>query len=65
MNTATEKIRQATPADLSRIAEILVFDKRITCGPLRKTQGPLPFMRPMGFSRLEKRHSKREPQNTW
>lgn len=132
MNTTTEKIRQATPADLSRIAEILVFDKRInfrpifrdddysfnalqvlkvakdyakpeilnhihvyddgivkglihiegteikelyvdhffkargsaqgslnlprrpimriTCGPLRKTQGPLPFMRPMGFS---------------
>ena len=50
MNTTTEKIRQATPADLSRIAEILVFDKRISCGPLRKTQGPLPFMRPMGFS---------------
>ena len=34
MNTTTEKIRQATPADLSRIAEILVFDKRINFRPI-------------------------------
>ena len=34
MNATTDKIHQATPADLSRIAEILVFDKRINFRPI-------------------------------